>query len=312
MSSSLTLGPYESAVSMKLTFSSTALRSTRTASCASAGGPQIPGPVMRMAPNPNRFTVTPVPSVIVPAADAVLESTPLAVMRGSLVGCVWSHTLPAVPRFGKPQQQRCRLPARAMGRGKPLHRGDDPVEPDLLRPVHRATLVGRKSVPVHEHHVDVTRAHRNALFEYARALVHQRMQQAIQDFRLRQRPPCDPLLRRHGLDQLQDLRIGAASTALVTIEALAALLPQPPGGDEPLQNRRAALIGGQLTALADEQPDIVAGQVAHRQGTHGKPEVLDHPIDLLRRGSLLQQELGLVRVELQHAITDEAEIGRAS
>src|SRR6185312_8511504 len=253
MSSSLTLGPYESAVSMKLTFSSTALRSTRTASCASAGGPQIPGPVMRMAPNPNRFTVTPVPSVIVPAADASMESVPLAVMHGSFGFCVCSHTLPAVPRFGKPQQQRCRLPTRAIRPSKPPHRGDDPVEPDLLGPVHRTALVGRESVPVDEHHIDIARAHRDTLLEHASTLVHQRMQQAIQDLRVRQGPARDALFRGDGLDQLQDLRVGAACAAFVTVEPPAALLSQPPGGDQPLQNRRVALVGRELAAVANEQ-----------------------------------------------------------
>src|SRR6266436_4012052 len=56
MISSLTLGPYESAVSMKLTPSSTARLTTRMASLRSAGSPQIPLPVSRIVPSPSRAT----------------------------------------------------------------------------------------------------------------------------------------------------------------------------------------------------------------------------------------------------------------
>src|SRR5579872_955280 len=53
------VGPYESAVSMASTPSSTARRSTAIASSRSFGQPQTPGPVIRIAPNPSRCTVRP-------------------------------------------------------------------------------------------------------------------------------------------------------------------------------------------------------------------------------------------------------------
>ena len=53
MISSLRLGPYESAVSMKSTPSSTARRTTATAAARSAGPPQTPSPTIRMAPKPS-------------------------------------------------------------------------------------------------------------------------------------------------------------------------------------------------------------------------------------------------------------------
>src|SRR5712691_10160246 len=53
---SLTSGPYESAVSMKLTPSSTARLTTRMASLRSEGSPQIPLPVSRIVPSPSRAT----------------------------------------------------------------------------------------------------------------------------------------------------------------------------------------------------------------------------------------------------------------
>src|SRR5438034_1188256 len=56
MSSSFVSGPYASAVSMKLTPSSTARRKTFFAPSRSGGQPQIPSPVRRIAPNPRRLT----------------------------------------------------------------------------------------------------------------------------------------------------------------------------------------------------------------------------------------------------------------
>src|SRR5258708_660676 len=55
---------------MKLTPSSIARRSAAIAWSRLAGGPQIPWPVTRIAPNPSRFTVRSPPMLIVPAAKA--------------------------------------------------------------------------------------------------------------------------------------------------------------------------------------------------------------------------------------------------
>src|SRR6202040_3335310 len=60
-------GPYQSAVSMKLTPSSTARRRTANAPLRSFGGPQMPSPVRRMAPKPRRCTEISPPSKISPA-----------------------------------------------------------------------------------------------------------------------------------------------------------------------------------------------------------------------------------------------------
>src|ERR1044071_2438605 len=57
MSSSLVSGPYASAVSIKFTPSSTTRLRSFSAFCRSAGQPQMPWPVTRIAPKPRRFTV---------------------------------------------------------------------------------------------------------------------------------------------------------------------------------------------------------------------------------------------------------------
>jgi hypothetical protein len=65
---SLTSGPYESAVSMKLTPSSTTRRSVALACPSSGGSPQMPLPVIRIAPKPIRRTTRSPPISMVPAA----------------------------------------------------------------------------------------------------------------------------------------------------------------------------------------------------------------------------------------------------
>jgi hypothetical protein len=53
-------------VSMKFTSRPTARRSTRIASSGSLGGPQMPGPVIRIAPQPSRTTGVSPPILNVP------------------------------------------------------------------------------------------------------------------------------------------------------------------------------------------------------------------------------------------------------
>src|SRR6185312_10498819 len=77
ISSSLTSGPYASAVSMWLTPSSTARRRTARALSTSAGGPVIPGPVRRIAPKPRRLTSSSPAIGNVPDAAAVGKAADL-------------------------------------------------------------------------------------------------------------------------------------------------------------------------------------------------------------------------------------------
>src|ERR1700736_1397474 len=73
---------------MKVTPSSTARRSTRLHSSGSAGSPQMPGPVRRMAPKPIRLTVRSSPSAVVPAAAALVAVVFFISGLLSLVGLV--------------------------------------------------------------------------------------------------------------------------------------------------------------------------------------------------------------------------------
>src|SRR5258707_977656 len=79
MSSSLVSGPYASAVSIKLTPSSTARLRTFSAFCRSGGQPQMPSPVTRIAPKPRRLIVKSPPKLnvgFVAMFDDVAVSAP--------------------------------------------------------------------------------------------------------------------------------------------------------------------------------------------------------------------------------------------
>src|SRR5947208_15356905 len=67
---------------MKLTPSSTARRRTAIAAAGSLGGPQIPSPVIRMAPKPRRCTVSSPPSEIVPLEAAHDNGSTLIIDSG--------------------------------------------------------------------------------------------------------------------------------------------------------------------------------------------------------------------------------------
>src|SRR3954447_26874135 len=73
ISRSETSGPYELAVSMKFTPSSTARCSTRRHSSGSSGSPQMPRPVRRIAAKPSRFTVSSPPMSKVPDAATIAK-----------------------------------------------------------------------------------------------------------------------------------------------------------------------------------------------------------------------------------------------
>src|SRR5438445_8984067 len=67
---------------MKLTPSSTARRRTAIAAARSLDGPQIPSPVIRMAPKPRRCTVSSPPSEIVPLEAAHDNGSTLIIDSG--------------------------------------------------------------------------------------------------------------------------------------------------------------------------------------------------------------------------------------
>jgi len=88
-------------VSMKFTPSSTVRRSTAFACSRFSGSPQIPVPVMRIAPKPSRRTVRSPPTSIVPAASAVTFSCDMLITLAAAFGqCAGYGTLPDRHRQG--------------------------------------------------------------------------------------------------------------------------------------------------------------------------------------------------------------------
>src|ERR1700759_1350071 len=97
---------------MKLTPSSTTRRSVAMAWSRLGGSPQIPGPGIRMAPNPGRLTVRSPPTSMVPAAAAV----GCASTRYLLLVTVSLSRLPPVRARGEDGGAVGTVPARR-GRG---------------------------------------------------------------------------------------------------------------------------------------------------------------------------------------------------
>src|SRR5262245_61517094 len=139
MSVSLTCGPYESAVSMKLTPSSTARRRTALAASRSGGSPQMPRPVMRIAPKPRRLTVRSPPRVIVPAADtsASTQATlsvsygPRMILVTGATGRIGGEAARLLRRRGVPVRALVRDPAKAQ---ELADAGIEVVQGDQTRP----------------------------------------------------------------------------------------------------------------------------------------------------------------------------------
>src|SRR5712692_10351626 len=95
---------------------------------------------------------------------------------------------------GEPVQEGSRLPDVALRLLPLLHPVADGLEPDLVRPEHRAAPVDRPAVAVDPDHVDVARADRELLLEDLRSLVHHRVEQALEDLLVRDRAALDGLL----------------------------------------------------------------------------------------------------------------------
>ena len=59
------------------------------------------------------------------------------------------------------------------------------------------------------------------------------------------------------------------------------------------------------SALADGPADVIAGQVAHAERTHGKTEFLNRPVHLLGGTALIKQETALPTILFDHAVANK-------
>src|SRR6267378_2408310 len=92
----------------------------------------------------------------------------------------------------------------------------------------------------------------------------------------------------------------SGSVGAVLVIARPRLLAEAPHLAEPVGHGRLLAL-----ALADAPADVEAGEVAHRERPHREPEVVEHPVHLVRQGALKDELLGLVAALMEHAVADE-------
>src|SRR5215470_6593173 len=212
---SLTSGPYASAVSMRLTPSSTARRSTARAAARSLGSPQMPSPVIRIAPKPIgarpghlRASSSRLRLRAVRWASGVLSarSTPGGTLGGGENGLGLLDAAPAeesqvllLPPRGPdeevlqlgPQSRRegedvlGRVPVRRLQRSE-----EEPIVP----------LPSRALLPVllHLEHAQQTRADDHPRRARLRGVEHRIQRIAVLGLRRRDEPPVERIVQPEG------------------------------------------------------------------------------------------------------------------
>src|SRR5437762_10972447 len=140
------------------------------------------------------------------SACAALTSTSVAVITASVrARCMVSRSnpcrrLPGAPA-GVPDASARRVSARGGAWSAP------PARAPPAAPSTSAALVGREPVAVHIHDVHVAGAYGDALFDDARAFVHQRVQQPVENFLIGDLTALDAKIARYRLDQRQHCRV---------------------------------------------------------------------------------------------------------
>src|SRR5712691_2900551 len=216
----------------------------------------------------------------------------------------------ALALFRQPLEKRRGRPGLAVTGVEGRHVGVDLLEPDLVGVEHGAAAVAREAVAVEVGDVDVARAKRDALLEDARALVDERPEAAREHLVVADRAPRDAaVFRASGDDRLhRGIGLGRARAGLVAVPSGGGLLAEAPLLAEPIAHMRVAQVlparGG--LALADAPADIEPRQVLHGERAHGEAEIVDDLVDLLGRRALLDEELRLAEIRVEHAVADEA------
>src|SRR5579884_782696 len=125
-------------------------------------------------------------------------------------------------------QERRRAPPEAMRLMEPLHIGIDLVETDRVGIEHRPAAPGGEAIAGEIDHVDIAGAERDAFLENLRALIHQRIDRALDDLLIRDRLARSPEALRFRDDHLLDLGVGQrrAAAFLIAIPAGIGLLAE--------------------------------------------------------------------------------------
>src|SRR6267142_435387 len=207
-------------------------------------------------------------------------------------------------------EQRSRFPELAMNRVETPHRLQDLVQADGVGIEHRATAIAREAVTVDVDDVDVGCPQCNALFQDFCALVDQRVDAALEDLLVGDRAALDPRFLRGFEDQCLDRGIGnrRAIAWLIAVPACTGCLTEAPELADLVSHFRIAQVwwARRCLALADVPAHIETGEVADAERAHGKAEILDHLVHLLRKRAFLEQEAGFAEIAVQHPVADEA------
>ena len=102
--------------------------------------------------------------------------------------------------------------------------------------------------------------------------------------------------------------IGTRLPGFVAVPAGPGLLPVAAQLADAVGDRRVAQVGGpgRRLRLADAPAHVEPGEVAHLVRPHRQAEVVHDAVDLLGQRALLEEEVRLAAVGVEHAVADEA------
>src|SRR5512135_1263371 len=250
------------------------------------------------------------PWVMLSAPRQLLHSGVLAVETMTASVMIVLLAVEAFAFLGELDQQRRGLPHLSLvALLELIDRGEHLGQADGVGVEHRAAAVGGEAVAGQVDHVDVRGAQRDAFLEDVGALVHQRVDQALDDLLVGNLAGFDldlvSILRDYFVHFWIWNRLPVAR--LVAVPALARLLPVAPLLADAVADPRIDEVGTLgVTALPDFPADVEARHVAHGERSHRQAPVLRRAIDLLRARALVEQEQALLAVFLDHAVADEA------
>ena len=101
--------------------------------------------------------------------------------------------------------------------------------------------------------------------------------------------------------------MGVRLPGLVAVPACAGLLPETIHLADAIRDGGVAEIFGprRRLPLSDRPPDVEPGEIRHRERSHGKPELEERAIDLLRQCTFLEEKVRLTPVGVEHSVADE-------
>src|SRR5216683_2969262 len=232
-------------------------------------------------------------------------------MTASVMDCS-SSCVEGLALGRKALQERRGLPELGLGvrvLREPIDGAHDVEEADGVRMEHRPAAEWREAISRQIHQVDIGGALGDPLLEDERAFVDQREDAALHDLLVADLAARNAGFPGIGDDQLVHDRIGnrVAFSRLISIPTSRGLLSKAPHLAQSIRDDlslAAWLLG--VAALADQPAHVAARKVRHAKRAHRHPEAFHRAVDLRGQRAFLEEELGLPRVLVEHAVADEA------